>query len=366
MTDVATPTATNSSSRFVGFDLLRLLSFFAITLYHFQYSVWHDHAPEFERVMPKDPFFWNAVYPFMHALCFSGFTIVFMSAVLIALARKRLSQIARFCLFLFLAWLSFVWAENDFSGLAPFWDVHLLVLVGFLTIACIEKLSPRLVIVCGLIGFAGTWITFWNIDFFQHLSLGLRSSLVGDCVAGVSSWPILPWLGFLWSGYALGFWLRQPNSRAAWSRWMRLEPFAWAAVLGLTVFKWGAFYRIQLADWECSVYHVPPLEFWAHMIWIVFAIRLSFLTSVNTWLSTQLPWLRKLHVSKNFFLAYALQYVFGFALAIGFGDYFRGHPIAFTWTALAMLPSAELLARTATILGGRKVFKGSSNRDIAN
>jgi hypothetical protein len=346
-------------TRLAGFDLIRLISFFIISVYHFLYAVWRGRAPIFETTMATEPFFSHVIYPMLRSFSFSGHTIMFMSTMLIALARKSLGRTLRFSSFLLLAWVGFVWAEGDFHSFEPFWDVHVLLLLGLVTIAIADQISSRFAIALGVLGFLSTWIPFWELSVFRSLPFGLRESLVGDCESGYSSWPILPWLGFLWCGYGLGLLVRIPSVRERVSKISKLESYAWAAVLFLSLFHLGGFYRLDALDmWECGAFRLPPLEFWSHFAWVLFTIRLSLLTTVNEWLTRHFTFLRKLNVSKNFFLAYALQYVLGFAVALALGDFLRSHPLAFTLAGLMMLPSAELLAWLGVRFGARSAFKG--------
>lgn len=341
-----------------GFDLIRLLSFVVVALYHFMYAVWRGRVPLFQQVMEVDPLYSHSIYPFIRSLAFSGHSLMFLSTMLIALVRKSLAQTMRFTFFLFLAWLSFVWAEGDFQVFDPFWDVHVLLILGLVTIAIADKISPRFAIGLGILGLFGTWFTYWNVPFFHTLPLGLRSSLVGDCESGYASWPILPWLGFLWFGYAMGLLLRIPSVRESVSRISKFEMIAWAFVLIPSIPHMDAYYNLDFSMWECEAFRMPPVGFWSDFIWVVFAVRLALLTKVNDWVAANFTFLRKLNVSKNFFLAYALQYILAFAVAATMGNYLRAHPFPFFLMSLALMPLAELLAWLAVSAGARTFFKG--------
>ncbi len=344
--------------RLVGFDLIRLISFWIIACYHFVYAVWHDRLADYNATMSTNFVYWRFVYPTLRSLSFSGHSVLFLTAMLLAMTRKSFRAQARFWCFLFIAWMTFVWAEGDFSRFLPYWDIHLLILTGLIIMMLAEH-RPGWVTGLGLIGFVSTFFSFWTYSIFAALPLALRHPLVGDCEFEVSSWPILPWLGFFFFGYAVGFILRASKWRQKFSTISKQELGAWIGVLMIASFNLGGFYKLQaLEDWECHAFRLPPLEFWAHFIFVMFCIRISLVTSVNRWLSTALPFLSKLNVSKNFFLAYALQYIFAFILAVKFGGILRANPTLFMVTSVMMLPMAEALAWTTAKLGARRLIKG--------
>jgi len=344
--------------RLAGFDLIRLISFAVVALYHFMYAAYRGRVPQFELTMWVDPIYSHTILPYIRSLSFSGHTLMFISMILIALARKNLTQTLRFSVFLFLAWLSFVWAEGDFRSFEPFWDIHVLLLLGLITISVADKISPRFAIALGVAGFFSTWFTYWNKPIFLALPLGVRSALVGDCESGYASWPILPWLGLLWFGYALGLLIRNPIYRERVSKISKLEWVFWVCVLIPSIPRMDTYYNLDFSMWECEAFRLPPISFWSDFIWVLFAIRLSLVTSVNDWIAAKFQFLQRLNVSKNFFLAYVLQYLLAFALVAAAGDYLRSHALVFTLTSFALLPSAELLTWLAVRAGARTLFKG--------
>ncbi len=350
--------AEQKPDRLVGFDLIRLVSFWVISVYHFVYAVWHDRVPAFDATMSKSPFFWNFIYPILHALSFSGHTVLFLTAILIALARKTPRATLKLCGFLLIAWLFFVWAENDFHALVPYWDIHPLILLGLSLSLLFGRKDNWRIILLGAIGFVMTWIPFWTWSSLQSLPLAIREILVGDCVLEVSSWPVLPWLGFFFLGFALGEGLTKPLFRGWFSAFRKYEWIFWSAAFTASVFHLGAFYKLHaLEDWECHAFQIVGVEFWSHFVWVLFAIRLSLIESVNRYFARSMSAVSRLQVSRNFFLVYAFQYVFGFIVAFTLGEWLRTTPAAFNIAALLMLPGAELFAAVAVRLGARRWLK---------
>jgi hypothetical protein len=348
-------------SRIYGFDFIRLISFFVVAFYHFLYALWRDHFDLYETITGPDMVYRTTVHPFERALASSGHILLFLSMILIALSKKSFKTVLRFSLFLIVAWLLFTWADNDFGPMIPAWDIHPLIFVGLITIVGAEALSPQLVPILGVVGFLITCMRFYDLRPFVDMNLYARSILVGDCAYGVASWPVLPWLGFLYSGYAVGFGLRSQRVREFAKTMSAKEVGAWLVVLAFALIRVGAYYRIQEERWECDAFRLPPVDFYSDFVFVLFAIRLALLSNVNRWFAAHAAWIAKLNVSRNFFLAYALQFTFGFAIATLFGDAIRQSSPLFMWTGVAMLPLAELVAWVAARLGARRLFKGRTS-----
>ncbi len=355
-----TPNEQGKRARIHGFDLIRLVSFFVVSFYHFVYALWNGREELFYKVTDPDIIFNHSLHPFERAMAFSGHTLLFLSMMLIALAKKSYLTTLRFSVFLVLAWALFVWSENEFKGWVPAWDIHPLIFVGLITIVGVEKLKPSLVPIMGLLGFLLT-LNHWSTqEPFVSMNVYARSILVGDCSHGVSSWPLLPWLGFLYSGYAVGFVLREERVRERFSKMSALELGLWIAFFAGAMFHIGAYYRIPQERFECDAFNLPPTHFYSDFIFVLFAMRLSLLAAVDRWLAKSFGWVGRLNVSRNFFLAYALQYALAFIVADVWGDAIRQSSQLFMWIGVMMLPAAELIAWTAAKIGLRRLFKGGA------
>jgi hypothetical protein len=98
----------------------------------------------------------------------------------------------------------------------------------------------------------------------------------------------------------------------------RRELAVWSAGLACAIPFMGAYYVTPLGtDFGCYVFRRPPLEFWAHQIWIWFFVRMSLADKVQAALarSAAVRWISRRQVNRRFFLVYFLNFPLVFAAA---------------------------------------------------
>lgn len=303
-----------STRRFHGLDLIRLLSFFAIATFHVSLIHYHTKA----IAIAEESLVIKATEQLSRVLSFSGFTICFLTAILTAYSGNRIVKRIRLFAFLFIGWIVFSALVTGLRDEPLVWDIYPLIFLGVLLASLGELIGPRLLVVMGLVGFSMLWIPFWNfvpeemVVADWHRVLGF----VSTCDQGSVEWPIFPWIGLVWFGYAAGAFtrgaLRLARGKTDPLAMTRSEAGLWGVLLAGSIPFLGSFYRINLGEYfACEAYRQEPVTFWAHFIWPVFLIRISFVPQVEAWLARRRfsTFVAKLAISRKFWLAYITNYL---------------------------------------------------------
>lgn len=317
------------TTRIVGLDLIRTLSFVAIVFHHFTSRLWYAHSfSPFE----ESSWYWRVAEVYSRTLSFSGYTILFLTSFLIAYTAKGLEKARRLIPLMLVAWvlLSLTeWGETPFF--LP-WDIFPLIASGLGLILIfyqfrekIEKPMERwlekypkkklLKIVMGsydfqlfILGFIMLSVPFWQMDVFNYFPFYIKHILVGDCENDIADWPILPWMGLIFCGFSLGRIIKE--NMIFFESFSKRELGLWMILLCWTPLYWGSFYRIQLGDrFGCEVSRQEPQAFMAHWFWIIGLIRISFLSQIQMKLNNNglLKWISSWQINQHFGLAYIMH-----------------------------------------------------------
>ncbi|RYZ91340.1 MAG: hypothetical protein EOP06_06995 [Proteobacteria bacterium] len=334
------------AQRWIGFDVIRLLSLIAITVHHFVWVMWY--VPNISQIQWH--WGWNFINSYARAISFSGHSVLFLSCLLIAKSESHPIKTLRVVAFVAAGWILFSFFEKDQNAVFWVWDIYPLIILGLLTALAVRQIGDKAVYALGLLGFILTWIPFWEFKAFDALSLQWRHWLVGDCSVDLADWPILPWVGFLWAPYALGIWIR--NSELSGSRWWvkfhRFELVGWPVLLIAAVPQLGAYYRIILgSSFACYSFRQPPVVFWSHFIFIVFLLRISMLAKVQSTLFSSgiMRGISNLRLSRSFGLFYLVHYTLIETVAALWQAPISVSPHLSFLLFVAILPVTELLVR---------------------
>ncbi len=299
--------------RWHGFDLLRLVSFFAIITFHSSLFYFYSPSIEFANFSPII----RAVDTTCRVFAFSGFTIVFMSSLLLGFSRYAKAKRERIILVLLFGWIYLSMLMNDDFFLV--WDVYTLFMCAMLLIMWMERAGPRWVPAAGALGFVLLWLPIWKWPgLFSWVPDSLKYAVgVASCEGReINEWPALPWIGLIWMGYATGTYLVKLRDTQQFSKLQlkRPESLVWIILLALSIPQWGAYFRVRLGEYfACDAYRQEPYVFWSHFIWVLAFLRLSVDPRVQSWL-TKKSWvwtISNLAISRKFWLAYAVHYIYG-------------------------------------------------------
>ncbi len=305
--------------RWHGLDLIRLISFSVILT--FQTGFMYFYTPSYEYGQLSTI---QQVAEFIcRCLSFSGFSIVFLSSFLLGYVQSTVrAETYRVGIFLVLI---FGWIYLSLLMHSPYlivWDVYGLFLVGMVGMLLLKKLGRVWIRAAGIMGFILLWIPFWEFSsYFASWPENLQQIIgVVPCPSKeASEWPLLPWLGLVGMGYALGHELVH-QLRAGDTRFLRLrsgEALVWVLVLAASIPHWGPYFHIRLGSYfSCDAYRQPPIVFWSHFIWVLAALRLSLEPRVQSWLAARrlVLTISNLAISRKFWLAYVIHFLYGHLL----------------------------------------------------
>lgn len=334
-----------SQNRYYGLDVVRFLSMVAIVQFHMLESFFYQDQEMFTRAQS-----WQVwLHPYSRVLAFSGFTIIALSSFLIGwhvLSTKKWSRL------LLLMWAGLFCIASLEAGKGQWfyfeWDIYPYLLVTFTVIFLLQSYR-KLFGVLAVISFVLLFLPVWDWAHSWSLHGLLRDATFGDCtVSGKGGWALIPWAGMAIFFFELGRWCRESNTiKAFLAKGARWEIPVWTVGLLASIPSLGAYYLVPLGPgFSCFVMRKPPIVLWAHLIWIIFFCRLSFLTVANIRLEKN-PFVRLIsrsYWSRHFGLCYALQFLW---LEIGYPyvPYFEHHPHALDLFFLSIMPATEILAR---------------------
>jgi uncharacterized membrane protein len=291
--------------RILGIDLIRFVSFYAILVFHLSYGFWGEFGHMDVAVDSRwlDPF---EIYA--RALVFSGFTIVFISFFLYGL-KPAFSRKWNYLWILLLIFLV-VWTYAT-EEVTDTWDIYQFLLATVFAIALVKAIRIPIKALA-LFSFTLVNIPFWKLEgLWPALSPRLEAALWGNCLGHgtMADWPLLPWIAYPLLGFSVGVLVRE--NRADFDSMSRAEGALWALALLAAIPFMGAYYVTPLGtDFGCYVFRRPPLEFWAHQIWIWFFVRVSLTNVVQERLvaSRAAAWISRCQVNRRFFLVYFLHF----------------------------------------------------------
>ncbi len=308
-------------TRFYGLDIIRLISFLAIAVFHI--SVIHFHSDHLDIGDRSVIIF--GIESFARSISFSGFTILFLSSLLTGLSGSNLAKRMKLFAFLFIGWIALCFLIHAKVNFLTTWDIYLLILLGLSTASVAEHCGKKTVRFLTVLGFVLLWIPFWEIGDFVENSFGLSirwQSVLGfaNCPISFSEWPLLPWIGLIWFGYGIGFEIKEirQNGSTESLRMTKSELTVWLVLLACSTINWGAYYNIKLVEFfRCQAYKMPPFIFWSHLIWPIALIRASIDDRVQLWLGKYkiVCWVTNLAISRHFWLAYATHYTLALFLS---------------------------------------------------
>jgi len=292
------------SSRYLGLDLIRLFFFVSIIIFHATWFFWpQEEGPPF----PAETFLWEWYLKVARTGAFGGFAILFLSSFLYG-ARGKFSFIPRSRLLFFVfGWASFSWMLQ-WRELTEFhwaWDIYPLLLSGFITAPWVLR--------------QGTWIIYFSggllsLPLWNWVRLPfpwLQEALIGQCPQDYADWPLLPWIALLWLGARLGMWAKNQDPDKL-SHWNPKEKWIWIPVSIGFFSSATTYYQTPGGDaWACYTFRQSPWDFWMHLLFLGFLMRISLLDIAQQKLygNPISQFLSSLALHRRFYLAYYVHYV---------------------------------------------------------
>ena len=243
------------------------------------------------------------------------------------------------------------------------WDIYGFLFLTVLILALIPirfRSSRYLLLPCALI--CAVPVTHWQELFpageFYDLLTG-RFSMHHS-----AAWAPLPWSAFALLFVGLGAVTQKHIGRMSiWHKW---EFLLWGILLGWTIPWLGEYYATPIGPryYDFS-FNKPSWIFWANFLPFVFWMRLSLLSRVQLWASSNIffRWLSGLMWNRKVGVIYIVALVY---LGIGssFSDELRATPIFLDLFLFCLMPVCEVVVRffTARLSGVRLPFgRGESS-----
>ena len=305
------------SDRIYGFDIIRLVFFHAIFIFHLSLMMFYTT----EIASSRFSSFSYAFEAYARTFSSGGFVVIFLTCLLMGFSESRILSKLKLFGFMIAAWLIFQLILAPAYNSPVGWDVYPLILFTVSICLVLKLISDRLVYLLSIAGFVMLWIPFWEFrSLVMPMSEPLQNILgFADCnLKEADEWPILPWAGICWMSYGVGLkvgkmWKTKPISL----RLSLIELIIWISLLALSSVNYGPMYRVSLGnEFSCAMYRFPPLVFWSHFIWPLFFIRISLDVRVQDYLSrlSISKAISSLTMSRCFWLSYFVAYIYTFIL----------------------------------------------------
>lgn len=342
-------------NRVYGFDLIRTISFFAITTHHFTTKLWS--LPYFSPYSEVS-YLWNILSRNAHFFAFSGQTILFLTTFLISFTAKKDEKAIIMIPIMLIVWTVSCLVDYSPDSFFFSWDIFSLIALGLAGCVLFAKMTTRYFWILPAIGILILCFPFWDYASLNDLSLYPRHVVIGDCASDYSDWPILPWIGLIFLGYGLGRWVRTIPTRV--SQFTKQETAFWLGILSWTPLYWGVYYRMPLGTrYSCEGMRQEPIVFIAHLLAITFVMRLCLLSSVNDFIKSTLAlkWFSGLEINRNFGIAYFFHFLLIDIIVFTLNPGLSKSPTSSALAAVSLLPVTELILK----LGALALKKWKSN-----
>jgi hypothetical protein len=329
--------------RVYGFDILRLISFIAISLHHFNSKIWYSH--EFSPFV-GDSRIWQSLEVFARSISFSGITVLFFTSFLISATSELHEKVLKIIPFALFAWV--ISSLTDFQENPYFltWDIFPLIAIGLGICWLSYYFSRKSKWWLPAVGLIISQLPFWKNPYLNSLSLYPRHALIGDCSKDLADWPLLPWVGIILFGYGLGFLSKVFSAEI--KCFQKYEIPVWIFLLGWTPLFWGAYYNITLGDkFTCEVERKDFPILLSHLLPFIFLMRISLLAASQNLLkrSSTVQWLQGLEVSQKFGFAYLIHFAIIDIVAVLLKEKMNTSSLLALTATLMILPMTEILLR---------------------
>lgn len=344
-------TQTNSK-RFLLIDLIRSMSVIAILTFHVSEFIF------FQDVFPyyKETTFWPIFEGYSQIIPFSGHTVIALAFFMWGYKNKTFTKAPLVAAFILLGHILI--SLNfyvDYEGLKQIdWDIYPFIAIALLFLRPLQLLGARPKLI--LTSFCFALLFLIRPDSIQYAGPlnPFKGMIFSTCFQGGSgAWPLFPWLAFPLGFYLLGLLIAEREGLKTYLQTIsKRESLLWTILImsGLTLLALSPerrYFGISVGPhYYCMIMNHAPLDFWSHFLPIVFAMRLSFVNSLNTKLyqSNILKWNSALAWNRAFGRTYLVQ--IALLTTVGYWDAeLKNNPTAFDIIFLCLFPLSEILSR---------------------
>tara|TARA_B110001454_G_scaffold219179_1_gene250856 strand:+ start:148393 stop:149439 length:1047 start_codon:yes stop_codon:yes gene_type:complete len=332
-----------SPPRLYLLDWVRLIFLSLIFLYDAYAAVWPG---EVQWPFGK-AFTWDWSYNFFASFSFAGFVVLAAFAFLAGYKKGKV-QFFNLLVLLFVGVIAVSFWEGGlkWESLGNEWDIyHYLLINAF----CIYLISwkPKLKWILGLVGISLFLLPWKNYAADFNFSIPIQRIFTGICLQdGRGGWHLFPWIGLSWVMYLFGdITARRPFVQIR-------ELVLWVPVLAFCFWNWGAYSHPPLSlGFYCYVFGQSNLNFWIHMLPIMFLFRVSTASFVQKIFINYpvLQWPSHLYMSKKLGLAF-LTHIVVCSVFAEFEAFFQTSSLRLEIYFIVILPLIEGFTRLLDML----------------
>lgn len=333
--------------RYLGLDLVRLLILVPIVHFHTTELIFGVNT----FPLYHNTFFYGFFDPYARFMSFNGFSIVLFVFFLFGFRNKKARSLLRYIPIVLLGQLvlNYVLTENKDQSFIHFeWDIYSYLASSLIFLACFKNIENALQRMIGSL-----ILLLLPYDYFLGSSSLLNNNILFSyCKENdAMTWPLMPWILLPFFSFSLGELIVSSKFSAITKKEMAL----WLVSLGSAAFFWGAFYEVPVGEsFYCFVFNRTLIEIWAHLLIVIFMIRISLLDSVNNTLKRRslFKWISKLKWNQNLWVCYLLHILILGSFSSS-NLFFAKNPIWFDVLYLSIFAVVEVIARSLIALKSR-------------
>lgn len=341
--DAMTGDSKNSLSRLYLLDWVRLVFLSLIFLYDAYAAIWPSEA----RWPFGKSFLWDWNYNLFASFSFAGFVVLAAFAFLAGFKKGKIQFLNLLVLLVVgVVAVSFWEGGLKWESLFNEWDIYHYLLINAFCIYLINRMR-NLKWIFGFVGFLFFLLPWRNYAVDLDFSVPMQRIFTGACLQdGRGGWHLFPWIGLSWVMYLFGdITARRPFVKSN-------ELLLWVPVLAFCFWNWGAYGHPPLSlGFYCYVFGQSYLDFWIHMLPILFLFRISTAPVVQKIFIDYpvLQWPSHLYLSKKLGLAF-LVHIIVCSIFSELDDFFRVSSVRLNIYFIVLLPLIEVLTRLLDML----------------
>jgi len=302
-----------------GINLVKLIALVSILVLHANEFIFYTD------IHPIPSVIYNVFLLFARCHVISGQVLVFIIYFLFGLKNKSNKSLVKISLFALLGQLVLTLIFMS-EGQKFEWDIYLFIAASNLLLILLSSVRQRFAFL--IFSFFILWVPAEFFTFPQP-----------------EIWPLVPWFFLASIAFTAGGLVSK--------NFISLEKFktwewgVWLAMAALSLPFLGAYFHTPIGPnyYRFALYQ-KPWVFWANFWPYLFLIRLSFLSSIQTWLESLslIRALSQLHWCRFMGQLYLMSVIL-LGIAATQSDFFLQHPFWFDVFFVSVMPVCELISR---------------------